>query len=254
MTAAGNLATEEVRDESGLAFADPYLALAQMQRYAGDLKLVMHEKDQAMLQIERAHLHALTILARAAEYRDDDTGIHMERVGALSERLALLIGRSNNEARLLCQAAPMHDVGKIAVPDHVLKKPGQYTLAERAIMNNHTLIGAEIIGHSDIPVFAMAADVALTHHENWDGSGYPFARRQEEIPWSGRAVAIIDFFDAVTMNRVYRKAIDDERALDMMLAQRGQKFDPEMLDVFLAHVDQFVGLRDEINAASARGH
>ena len=236
-------------DRADLAFADPMAAMAQLQRYANDLKALMREKDQALAQIEKAHLHSLTILARAAEYRDDDTGVHMDRVGALSELLARLLGRSDAEAKMLCLAAPMHDVGKIAIPDAILKKPGQYTLAERAIMNNHAVLGAEIIGKSDIPLFDMAAQVALTHHESWDGSGYPFGRAGEDIAWCGRVVAIIDFFDALTMPRVYRPAFSDERTREMMLPERGKKFDPVMLDVFMAHFDDFIRLRDEINAS-----
>ncbi len=143
----------------------------------------------------------------------------------------------------------MHDVGKIAIPDAILKKPGQYSPAERAIMNSHAVIGAEIIGKSDIPLFAMAAQVALTHHENWDGTGYPFGTAGAQIPWCGRVVAVIDYFDALTMDRVYRKAFSDEQAREMMRAERGRKFDPEMLDVFVAHMDEFVCLREEINAS-----
>jgi putative two-component system response regulator len=234
-----------------LAFTEPAAALAQLQRYANDLKHLMREKDEALAQIERAHLHSLTVLARAAEYRDDETGVHMDRVGALAELLARLLGYTAREARTLRLAAPMHDIGKIAIPDQVLKKPGQYTLAERAIMNNHTVIGAEIIGQSDIPLFTMAAQVAVTHHENWDGSGYPFGLVGEQIAWCGRIVAIIDFFDALTMDRVYRKAFSDERARDMLLEQRGRKFDPDMLDVFLSNMDDFTALRDSINDGAA---
>lgn len=204
--------------------------MAQLQRYADELKHLMHEKDSALAQIEKAHLHSLTILARAAEYRDDDTGIHMDRVGGLSELLVRRIGRSEEVAKMLCLAAPMHDVGKIAIPDSGLKKPGQFNLAERAIMNSHAVIGAEIIGKSGMPLFAMAAQVALTHHECWDGAGYPFGISGQQIPWC--------------------KAFSDERTREMMLMERGRKFDPEMLDVFVAHMEEFVCLRDEINALS----
>lgn len=245
-----HIPNHQFSEQSVRAFGDPFAVMAQLQRYANELKHLMHEKDSALAQIEKAHLHSLTILARAAEYRDDDTGIHMDRVGGLSELLVRRIGRSDEDAKMLCLAAPMHDVGKIAIPDSVLKKPGQFNLAERAIMNNHAVIGAEIIGKSDIPLFAMAAQVALTHHECWDGAGYPFGISGQQIPWCGRVVAIIDYFDALTMHRVYRKAFSDERTREMMLMERGRKFDPEMLDVFVAHMEEFVCLRDEINALS----
>jgi len=236
-----------------LAFADSSAALAQLGRYTADLKRLVREREEALHQIEQAHLNSLTLLSRAAEFRDDDTGVHMDRVGALSQLLARLMGRSQTEVRMIRMAAPMHDIGKIAIPDAVLKKPGGYTQEERLTMNSHTVFGAEILGQSDIPVFQMAADVALTHHECWDGSGYPAQLHGSQIPWSGRVVALIDFFDALTMDRVYRRAFSDEQALHMLQEQRGRKFDPELVDLFVAHVDEFVHLRDDINAA-AREH
>lgn len=236
-----------------LAFADSSAALAQLGRYTADLKRLVRERDAMLSQIEQAHVNSLTLLSRAAEFRDDDTGVHMERVGDLAQLLARLMGRSEEEARMLRVAAPMHDIGKIGIPDAVLKKPGGYSAEERTIMNNHTIFGAEILGQSDIPVFQMAADVALSHHECWDGSGYPGGLRGTQIPWSGRVVALIDFFDALTMDRVYRPAFSDEQALAMVGQERGRKFDPALVDLFMAHVDQFIHLRDEINAA-ARDH
>ena len=246
---AGTSMEQYARAYGSLAFADSNAALAQLGRYTADLKKLVRDRDDVLLQIERAHLNALTLLSRAAEYRDDDTGVHMDRVGALAQLMAQLIGRAESEAHMIRIAAPMHDIGKIAIPDAVLKKPGGYTPEERRIMNGHTTAGAEILGQSDIPLFQMAADVALTHHECWDGSGYPNQLRGTQIPWSGRVVALIDFFDALTMDRVYRKAFSDEQALHMMNAQRAKKFDPEMLDIFMSNVDKFVHLRDDINAA-----
>jgi putative two-component system response regulator len=234
---------------TALAFADSNAAMAQLARHTDDLKRLFREKEAALRQIEQAHLNSLILLTRAAEYRDDDTGVHMDRVGALSALLAELAGHSTEEMRLIRMAAPMHDIGKIAIPDSVLKKPGGFTIEERRIMNNHTHYGAEILGQSDIPLFNMAASVALTHHECWDGSGYPRQLRGTDIPWCGRVVSIIDFFDALTMQRVYRPAFSDETTLQMMLAERGKKFDPEMLELFVSHVDRFIHLRDDINAA-----
>lgn len=234
---------------TALAFADSNAAMAQLTRYTDDLKRLFREKEAALQQIEQAHFNSLILLSRAAEYRDDDTGVHMERVGALSALLAELAGRSSDEVRLIRLAAPMHDIGKIAIPDNVLKKPGGFTIEERRIMNNHTHYGAEILGQSEIPLFKLAAAVALTHHECWDGSGYPRQLCGTEIPWCGRVVSIIDFFDALTMQRVYRPAFSDETTLQMMLAERGKKFDPDMLDLFVSHLDRFIHLRDDINAA-----
>lgn len=237
-------------DTSNLAFADPQAALAQLERYTTDLKRTLQEREHALRQIEQAHLYSLTLLSRAAELRDDETAVHMDRVGALSELLARLIGRSAEEARMIRMAAPMHDIGKIAVPDAVLKKPGGYTVEERQIMCNHTYYGAEILGQSDIPLFRMAADIAMGHHECWDGSGYPAGLQGRQIPWSARVVALIDYFDALTMDRVYRRAFSDEQVLRMVHEQRARKFDPDMVDVFLMHLEQFAQRRDAINAAA----
>ncbi len=206
-----------------------------------------------MAQLEKAHLRALTLLSRASEYRDRDTGVHMERVGVLSQLLASLMGRSVDEIQMIRVAAPLHDIGKIAVPDAVLKKPGLFTTEERRVMNGHTTAGAEILGQSDIPVFQMAANVALSHHECWDGSGYPNQLRGTQIPWSGRVVALIDFFDALTMDRVYRKAFSDDVALNMMRELRGRKFDPALLDLFMSNVEKFIFLRDSVNLQARNG-
>lgn len=233
-----------------LAFSNADAAMAQLGRYTTDLKQLVREKDAALRAIEQAHLNALLLLCRASEYRDDETSVHMDRVGHLSALMAELIGRAPEEVRMIRVAAPMHDIGKIGIPDAVLKKPGGYTIEERRIMNQHTVLGAEILGQSDIPLFRMASEVALTHHECWDGSGYPGQLSGEQIPWTGRVVTLIDFFDALTMDRVYRKAFSDERALQMILDERGRKFDPVLVDMFVDQADQFIGLRDEINAAS----
>lgn len=233
-----------------LAFSNADVALAQLGRYTADLKKLVQEKNAALQAIEQAHLDALLLLCRASEFRDDETGVHMDRVGHLSALLAELMGRSPLEVDMIRIAAPMHDIGKIGIPDAVLKKPGGYTIEERRIMNQHTLLGAEILGTSDVAVFRMASEVALTHHECWDGSGYPRQLSGEQIPWTGRVVTLIDFFDALTMDRVYRKAFSDERALQMIFDERGKKFDPDLTDLFIDRVDQFIGLRDEVNAAS----
>lgn len=230
--------------------ADPHGMMAQMQRYTTDLKRALREKDDALRAIEQAHLGALMLLTRAAEYRDDETSVHMDRVGVLARHLAQLMGRTPAEAEMLRDSAPMHDIGKIAIPDAILKKPGRFDDSERRIMCEHTISGARILGHSEIPLFRVAAEVALTHHECWDGGGYPRQLRGEAIPWTGRVVSLVDFFDALTMHRVYRKAMGDDVALDMIRQERGRKFEPEMTDIFLAHAAEFIALREEVNASA----
>jgi putative two-component system response regulator len=228
------------------AFSD-HAAVAQMERMVLDLGRMYRERNEALEEVSRAHHEALFRLAMAAEYRDDDTGAHIVRMGFLAERLALKVGQSAEDAAMLRKAAPMHDVGKIGIPDRVLKKPGPFDADERAVMNRHADMGAKILGSSRIPLFQLAAEAALAHHERWDGTGYPSGLASEAIPLSGRIVAIVDFFDALTMDRCYRPAFSDDRALEMLLAQRAKAFDPALVDAFLADAPGMIALRDHIN-------
>ena len=225
-------------------------AAAQMERIVADFGRMYRERNDALEEVARAHHDALMRLSRAAEYRDDDTGVHIIRIGKLAGALALLLGERSAFATLLEKAAPMHDVGKIGIPDRVLKKPGPLSPDERAEMNRHPAIGAEILGKSRIPLFQLAAEVALSHHERFDGSGYPSGLDGESIPLSGRIVTVVDFFDALTMDRCYRPAFTDAKALDMLLAERGKAFDPRVVDCFHANHDQLIELRNRINRLS----
>jgi putative two-component system response regulator len=220
---------------------------AQMERLVADFGRMYRERNEALREVAQAHHDALMRLARAAELRDDETGVHILRIGCLARVLALQLGQRPEWAQLLRHAAPMHDVGKIGIRDAVLRKPGSFTGAERAEMNRHPLIGAEILGRSRIPLFQLAAEVALTHHERWDGRGYPSRLAGEAIPLSGRIVAVVDFFDALTMDRCYRRALPDAQALRMLARQRGKAFDPRVADAFLAHADELIALRDDLN-------
>ena len=228
------------------AFSDR-AAVAQMERMLQDLGRLYRERNDALEEVSRAHHEALFRLALAAEYRDDDTGAHIVRMGFLAERLALRVGQSAEDATMLRKAAPMHDVGKIGIPDNVLKKPGSFTPEERQTMNQHATMGAKILGSSRIPLFQLAAEAAQSHHERWDGTGYPAGLAGEAIPLSGRIVAIVDFFDALTMDRCYRRAFSDATALDMLIAQRGRCFDPLLVDAFLADAAGMIELRNHIN-------
>lgn len=223
-------------------------AHAQMERLVVDFGRMYRERNDALKEVTRAHHEALFRLAVAADLRDDDTGTHIVRMGFIAEAVATLLGQPPEEARLLRLAAPMHDVGKIGVPDHVLKKPGPLTPDERAIMNAHPRMGAEILGQSRIALFQRAAEVALHHHERWNGRGYPAGLAGETIPLSGRIVAAVDFFDALTMDRCYRPAFDDRAALEMLARERGEAFDPAVVDIMLAHAGTLTALRDRINA------
>ncbi len=219
---------------------------AQMDRLVLDLGRMYRERNDALKEVVSAHHDALFRLALAADFKDDDTGIHIVRIGFLAEALALALGQSRPWAELLRKAAPMHDIGKIGIPDAVLKKPGGFTAEERLVMNRHPQIGADILGQSRIPLFQLAAEVALTHHERFDGRGYPAQVSGEAIALSGRIVAVCDYFDALTMDRCYRPAMPDAKVRGMLLGERGGAFDPAIVDMFLAKWDQFVNLRDRV--------
>lgn len=224
-------------------------ALAQMERMLSDLGRAYRERNEALEEVARAHHDALFRLALAAETRDDDTGVHIVRLGFLAESLARELGWNRIDAALLRQAAPMHDVGKIGIPDRVLKKAGPLTTDERAVMNQHPELGAAILGQSRIPLFQLAATVALAHHERWDGAGYPHRQSGPAIPLAGRIVSVVDFFDALTMDRCYRPAFADDEAMAMLRAQRARAFDPEVVDAFVAAAPRMVALRDRVNQA-----
>jgi putative two-component system response regulator len=231
----------------GAAKAFDDQAAAQMERMVADLGRMYRERNAALLEVTRAHRDALLRLAVAAELRDDDTGVHIVRMGFVAEALALRLGCDTGWARMLRIAAPMHDIGKIGIPDAVLKKAGGLTPEERAIMNRHPEMGAEILGQSCNPLFRLAAEVALSHHERWNGAGYPKGRAGASIPLSGRIVSVVDFFDALTMDRCYRPAFSDDEALSMLAGERGHAFDPEIVDTFMAHASEMIAVRERVN-------
>ncbi|HEX9996037.1 MAG TPA: HD domain-containing phosphohydrolase [Abditibacterium sp.] len=183
--------------------------------------------------LDQAQMEILERLAQAAEFRDDDTGQHTRRVGQLSSLLAQTIGLSRFQVELIERTAPLHDVGKIAIPDAILLKPGRLTAEEFEIMKTHTTIGATLLagGHSDL--VSMAQSIALTHHERWNGGGYPAGLQGEAIPIEGRIVAIVDVFDALTSERPYKEAWPVEKALEEIEQQSGKQFDPVLIEAFL---------------------
>ncbi|HEX8498267.1 MAG TPA: HD domain-containing phosphohydrolase [Actinomycetales bacterium] len=191
-------------------------------------------------QLERTHADLAARLALVGEYRDDDTAQHTARVGAAAERLAVALGFAPAQARLLGQAAPLHDIGKIAIPDAILLKPGSLTEAELDVIRTHPGVGAHILGGGDSDLLRLAEQVAFTHHERWDGGGYPRGLSGEAIPLAGRVVSVVDVHDALTSVRPYKRAWPAERALTHMQSLRGKHFDPDVLDVFLEQLQDQV--------------
>jgi putative two-component system response regulator len=184
-------------------------------------------------ELEEARTEVLLRLARAAEFRDDHTGQHALRVGAIAARVAGVLGLGADACELMGRAAPLHDVGKIGIPDAVLLKPGRLDETELRIMQAHTLIGAEILSGSHSPVLQLAEEIALNHHERWEGGGYPRGLRGEAIPLSGRIVAVADVFDSLMNERPYKRAWSARETLDEVVAQAGRQFDPVVVDAFL---------------------
>lgn len=182
--------------------------------------------------LDQARLEILKHLALAAEFRDDDTQEHAWRIGRTSALLAIGLGLPDRELELIARAAPLHDIGKVGVPDAILLKPGKLTAAEYETIKTHTTIGAEILSGSRSPLLVMAEEIALTHHERWDGQGYPGGIRGEQIPLPGRIVAVADVFDALTHERPYKRAWPVPEALAEILREAGRHFDPQVVQVF----------------------
>ncbi|MBA6292258.1 HD domain-containing protein [Colwellia sp. MB3u-70] len=222
-------------------------AYKQLERFNHDFMILIEQKEKSYQALESSHLDTIRRLARAAEFKDDDTGAHILRMSRFSSIIARAYGQDEKYCNLLEQASPMHDIGKIGVPDDVLKKPGKLTEAEWALMRKHPEYGANILSGSDVPVLQMAEEVALAHHEKFDGSGYPSNLQGEQIPLSARIVALADFFDAITMDRCYRPAFSDEKALAMVKESSGTHFDPKVVKAFFSVSNDLINERNRIN-------
>ena len=198
--------------------------------------------DQALRQ---SHEESIRRLAHAAEFHDPATGIHLERMSLYSEALARAAGLDAVRCELVRMASPMHDIGKIGIPDHILRKPGRLSDDEIAVMRTHPEIGAELLAGSDSELLRLGRVIALNHHERYDGTGYPHRLSGDDIPLEGRIVAIADVFDALTSARPYKAAIPFDEAYEMMARQRGLHFDAYL-------VDAFVDLSGELSDIAAR--
>ena len=196
-----------------------------------------------MEELRETRLQIVQRLGRAAEYKDNETGLHVIRMSHFSQLLALAAGCSPAWAEDLLNAAPMHDVGKIGIPDAVLRKPGPLDADEWATMRRHPEIGAEIIGEHPSGVLQLAREIALAHHEKWDGSGYPRGLAGEAIPLSARIVAIADVFDALTTRRPYKEPWPVQEAMNHIAAQAGKHFDPALVALFAPLLPQLLEIR-----------
>ena len=212
-----------------------------------ELEKRVRERTQ---EIEDTRLDVIRRLGRAAEYKDNETGFHVIRMSKYCERLALAAGMEADEAELLLNASPMHDVGKIGIPDAILMKPGKLDPEEWEIMKTHAAIGGEILSGSESRLMEAARIVAMTHHENMDGSGYPNGLTGEDIPLFGRITAICDVFDALVSERPYKKAWSTDEAISHMRDMAGSKFDARLLDLFIGILDEIMEIHDNWSDAS----
>jgi putative two-component system response regulator len=187
-------------------------------------------------ELQAARVEDLAHLALAAECRDDDTHQHTERVAMLAQLIARELGMGAHLAATLRLAAPLHDIGKLGIPDRILLKPSSLTDEEWAVMKTHTTIGARILGESEYPVLDLAREIALAHHERWDGDGYPAGLRASAIPIAGRIVAVADVFDAITHARPYKEALPTEHAIAEITRAGGTQFDAQVVEAFIACV------------------
>ena len=207
-----------------------------------------------MDELRETRMQIIERLGRAAEYKDNETGLHVIRMSHYAQVLALAAGWSEVDAEELLAAAPMHDIGKIGIPDHILLKPGPLSPEEWAVMRSHPRIGADIIGEHRSTVLRLAREIALGHHEKWDGSGYPQGLAGEAIPASARIVAIADVFDALTTARPYKQAWTVEAAIEQVRKDAGKHFDPTLVELFMGVLPQVLAIRErwkEDDAAAA---
>ncbi|KPA16132.1 response regulator receiver modulated metal dependent phosphohydrolase [Candidatus Magnetomorum sp. HK-1] len=183
-------------------------------------------------------------LGEVVETRSKETAHHVRRVAEYSYQLALMVGLDDYSAELIRLASPMHDVGKIGIPDTILNKPGKLTKEEFEIIKTHTLIGYDILKHSDREIMRAAADIALEHHERWNGKGYPQSLKGDKINIFGRITGLLDVFDALSYKRIYKDAWPLDKILDLIKSERGEHFDPQLVDLFLNHLDIFLAIKD----------
>ncbi|SMC19673.1 putative two-component system response regulator [Andreprevotia lacus DSM 23236] len=202
------------------------------------------EVSKATAAIRAREREMIVRLSRAAEARDPETGAHLLRMANYAALIARAMGWSAPEAELLLHAAPMHDIGKVGIPDAILLKPGRLDADELTIMQTHPAIGHELLARSDSPLLQLAATVALTHHEKYDGSGYPQHLQGDAIPEAGRIVAVADVFDALLSPRPYKQAWTLPATLDFLREQRGAHFDPRCVDALLDHLDEALQIRE----------
>ncbi|MEF8754865.1 MAG: HD domain-containing phosphohydrolase [Accumulibacter sp.] len=221
---------------------DAHLAHRMLHDQKGILEEMVRIRTDELTQ---TRLQVVRRLGRAAEYRDNETGYHILRMSEYSALLARRLGWSDAASDLMLNASPMHDIGKIGIADAVLLKPGQLDADEMAIIRTHPEIGASILAGDESDLLRLARTIALSHHEKWDGSGYPAGLAGLAIPQAGRIVAVADVFDALTSRRPYKRAWPVDEAVAWVIGSAGSHFDPEVIGCFQAHLPEIIAIRDQ---------
>lgn len=216
----------------------------QQRKEYDQLQAKLKEVEALQKEIKDTQKEVVFTMGSIAESRSKETGNHVKRVAEYSYLFAKYLGLPEKECEMLKQASPMHDIGKVAIPDAVLNKPGRFNDEERVIMNTHAQLGFDMLQSSNRPLLKMAATVAYEHHEKYNGTGYPNRLKGEDIHIYGRITALADVFDALGSDRVYKKAWDDEKIFKMLKEERGEHFDPQLIDIFFDNLDKFLSVRD----------
>lgn len=217
----------------------------QKQEY-DELQARFAEVKALQQEIEETQKEVVFTMGAIGESRSKETGNHVKRVAEYSYLLAKYYGMDEKEAEMLKQASPMHDIGKVAIADAILNKPGRFNDEEYEIMKSHAQLSYEMLKHSQRPLLKMAATLAYEHHEKYNGTGYPRGLAGEDIHIYGRITAIADVFDALGSDRCYKKAWEDEKIFKLFHEERGEHFDPKLIDIFFEHLDEFLAIRDRL--------
>lgn len=222
------------------------LEVQMAHKYMRHQNEILEDKVKERTQeIQHTRLQVVHRLGRAAEYRDEETGLHIIRMSKMSTIIAKAAGFDDKQCELLLNAAPMHDIGKIGIPDHILLKPGKFEAGEWEIMQTHAQIGADILSGDESDLLMMAHDIALTHHEKWNGKGYPNGLKGENIPFVGRVTALADVFDALTSERPYKEEWPIDKAVNLIKEESGQHFDPRLVEVFLQELPKIIEIKEK---------
>ena len=225
-------------------------ANGQLVKYASDLRTTFTELRGAHNELQDAYRDTIFRLVLASEYKDKDTGSHISRMSRYSTMIASKLGLSRQEIDNISYASPMHDVGKIGIPDSIILKNGKLDDDEFSIVKSHTTIGAVILENARGAVLQTAQVIALSHHEHWNGGGYPDGLAGEDIPLPARIVALSDTFDALTSRRPYKNPYPIDVSCDIIRSERGKHFDPDIVDLFLDNIDEVIAIKREIDRSN----